>query len=109
MGDNGDIKGIDKSKPEKTQEQLAQERLERYQKDPTSFTEITDIVASVIKKNGELCYLLGNNPIDLERAWAMLNRYIPGKLNYIERKVAEIQKTKLHIPHGIMNFVRRSK
>lgn len=48
MGDNGKLE----PEPVKTPEQLASERLKRYQENPDSFVEITDIIACVIRNPG---------------------------------------------------------
>jgi hypothetical protein len=52
-GDNG------KLEPEKTPEQLAQERLERYTKDPTSFTEHSELAFAVKRTSKGMAFLMG--------------------------------------------------
>jgi hypothetical protein len=37
------------AQPEKTPEQTAQERLERYQKDPLSFVEMSDVILAAVR------------------------------------------------------------
>jgi len=52
-----------KPEAEKTAEQLASERFARYQANPESFTENSDLVIGVKKLSGGLAYILGANTI----------------------------------------------
>ena len=110
MSDNG--KDIEKEIV-KTPEQLAQERLERYQKDPDSFTENFDLVVATKRSPLGLLTLINQaSRVELELSWARLNHGIHNAITSIE--MAEYMKKKevgLHIPekHRILRFARGRK
>ena len=75
MGDDG----------KKSEIQLAQERLERYQKDPYKFVEISDVIVCVIRSDdaGPMLYIKGSKP-ELQVAWAELNQKIMQTISKME-------------------------
>lgn len=98
-GDNGEVK------QEKTEEQLASERMTRYQADPYSFIEVNDIIACVINTPKGPALRLKGTVFQLKVALAELMIAIP---EYIKEMV-EANKPKIVTPqkHGILNFARR--
>jgi len=104
MGDNGHIE------PVKTTEQLAKERLERYQKDPQSFIEIGEIVACAIKTPGlglGVATFIGNcKRSELDIAYSELNMSMTERL--MELRMAA--QTKIIPAKGSMfDFARRKR
>lgn len=100
-GDNGQDKPID----ERTPEVLATERLLRYQANPESFTENTDLVLGVKKTANGLAYILGNNtPNGLK----ILKWDVDAQIDAAIYNIIAASKSKIvPVKHGIMDFVRR--
>jgi len=96
MGDNGEPKT-----PE-------QERLERYQKDPESFTENSELVVGVRRGEKGLSYLLQGNEQELNLCFSELTRKIMNVLNLIEATKQQ-NANKIIKPHSVLDFVRRRK
>lgn len=112
MGDDGKLE-----KPEqKTDEQLEKERLERYQKNPYSFVEISDIILCVIRNPESgigMATFLGNcKRTELDIGISELNHLVQKKLlNWDMELQMKKQTSGLITPnkHGILDFMRRRK
>jgi len=110
-GDNGELK----KEEAKTPEVLATERLARYQKDPQSFVEVSEIIACAIKTPGiglGVAVLVNNckrSEIDIaktELEMAMIERLMELK------QAADMQQAGIKIvpaKHGMFDFVRRKR
>ena len=104
MSDNGELK----PEAEKTPEQLASERLARYQANPETFTENTDIVACVMRSPKGPMIMIKGSQVELECAWAQLNLKIMNALRGIELKqAAMMEASKIQKPGAMPSFARR--
>lgn len=110
-GDNGtDLEQQKSSEPTKTPEQLKQERLDRYQKAPEKFIEISDIVACVMRSPQGLMVYIGGNKQELQIAYAELNEGIMNMLHRIRLEAAmrqEAAKNLIQKPGAMMEFARK--
>jgi hypothetical protein len=102
MGDNGAVKNP---------EELAKERLLRYQADPQSFVEVSEIIACAVKTPGiglGVAIYIGNcKRSELDITWAELNTSMLEKLVQFRAEGAADNKPKiLPGPHGVMDFIR---
>ncbi len=87
----------DQNDGKKTEEQLTQERSERYQKDPYKFVEMSDIIACVIRseEHGPMLFIKGSKP-ELQIAYAELSQKIMMEISRMELASA----SKIHKPGG---------
>jgi hypothetical protein len=100
--------GNHKPEAEKTAEQIASERFARYQKNPESFTEHTDIIACFVRSPRGPMIMIKGSQVELECAWAQLNLKIMNALRGIEIKQAEMAKAStIQKPGSMPNFARR--
>jgi hypothetical protein len=126
MGDDGKLKGKPLGEaeeqivkqPEKTEEQLMAERLERYKKDPHSFIEFKEIILCALRnpKSGlGISVFLGNcNRTELDVAQIELT-HICNKMRLnmdIQSEMKRQAMNNLIVPgqpkkHGILDFARR--
>jgi hypothetical protein len=97
---------------EKTPEQLAQERLERYQKNPDSFVEISELVVATIKTPKGMSIYISNHCLKSDIALSMmeLNHGISKML--LRREVESDMKRQaaqglIKPARGIIDFARR--
>lgn len=92
---------------QKTEVQLTQERLERYQKDPHSFVELSEIIVCVIRSDdaGPMAYIKGNK-VELQIAYAELNQRIMQTISKMEMEAAMKNKGLLHKPGGFLSGLR---
>ena len=114
MGDNGKL---NQEKPqEKTEEQLKQERLERYQKDPNTFIELSELIMACVrnpKSHLGMSVFVGHcKRSELDIAQVELN-HISNKQR-IQMDIASEMKhqiangmIKTPNQHGMMNFARK--
>jgi len=98
MSDNGKIK---------TSEELAAERLKRYQDNPDSFTENVEIVVAVKRAPDGLMYKISGTAKELELCGINLLRKIMHALDNLEAS-ANMHKV-VPAKHGIIDFMRRRK
>lgn len=93
----------------KTEEQLAQERLERYKQEPYKFVEMSDIIACMIrdKEQGPMIFLRGKSKPELQVAWAELNQKIMTEISRMEMVAAMNKKPKIHKPGGFFGGLRK--
>jgi len=111
MGDNGK----EEQKPqEKTEEQLKQERLERYQKNPGMFFESTEIIFAALNNPQEKfspSILVGKcSRAELDVAQVELNHrinMIRHSMDIESQMKAQVAKELITPAHGIRNFMRR--
>ncbi len=101
--------GKDHPAPQKTEEQLASERFGRYQKDPASFIELSEIVCAAIRDShsavGISVLIDHNDRVGMDIAQSELNY----RMDYVRRQIdlaaAKARQPKIQ-PAGIMDFVR---
>lgn len=109
-GDNGDKLTPEPQAPIKTTKQLAQERLERYQKNPEKFVEFSEIVVCVKRSTQGLGVYINGDKHELQIAWAELNESIMGILRAMKLEAAmkqEAAKNMIQKPGAMMNFARK--
>ena len=116
MGDNGKINSEENKQPEKTEEQLMAERLERYQKDPKSFIEISEIILCCIRNPksqlGVSVFVGRCKRSELDIANVELN-HITNKqrmqMDIAGEMKQQIANGLIKTPrqHGMMNFARK--
>ncbi len=102
----------------KTKEQIAAERLERYNKDPDSFIEKSELVIGAKKSpKGLLAFVAKTDSDNIIFAQGKLNRYIHNMLHYAEIQAAMDAKNKPEIitkpgvgstPGGFFKGARRA-
>lgn len=100
----------EKNDGKKTEEQLAQERLERYKKEPNRFVEVSEMIACVVRTSdaGPMILIKGTK-FELQLAWAELNQKIMQKISQQEME-ATMKKQALIKPGflgGIRNMGRK--
>ena len=111
MGDNGK----EEQKPqEKTEEQLKQERLERYQKNPEMFFEAAEIILAALnnpKEKFSPSILVGKcSRAELDVAQVELNHrinLIRNRMDIEAQMKMQAAKELITPTHGIRNFMRR--
>ena len=98
----------EKDNGQKSELQLAAERLERYKAQPEAFIETKpEVVVCVIRSpKGPMLYLGGTEP-ELQIAYAKLNQKIMNVLNSIE--IAKAQKAVRVANPGFLNKLRGRK
>jgi hypothetical protein len=113
-GGNGGLKpeqGCDTI--QKTEAQLATERLARYTAEPESFTENTDLIVAIKRSPKGMQTLINNaTRVELELSWARLNHGIMNAITSIEMQeyMKKQSEQKVLTPkHGMMDFARRRK
>jgi molybdopterin synthase catalytic subunit len=106
MGDNGKL---EKEEP-KSEAQLEKERLERYQKNPYSFVEMSDIVLCAIRNEaGGVAIYIGNvRRTEIGIALTELNHSVFKKLISMDVQ-QQIQNKDIILPSkgGLLNFARK--
>ena len=113
MGDNGGIENKGENKKEevvKTPEQLAQERLERYQKNSANFVELQEVVCMVIKNPKSqlgVSVMVGNTQRSLLDIGITELTHIVNKVRLDMDIRQEMMKSKV-VPatHGMIDGVR---
>ncbi len=93
-GDNGKVKT-----PE-------QERLERYQKDPNSFVERSELILAVKRSPEGVQYFIGNTTA---HELKVIKYGIDLRIDSVIGSMIMASKSKIIQPHGIMNFARGKK
>lgn len=102
-GDNGKLE-------EKTQEQLKQERIDRFTKDPDSFTENTDLIVAMRRSPSGMMTLINNaTRIELELSWARLSHGIHNAITSIEMQEYIKKNTIVTPPKGAIPSFARSR
>ena len=107
-GGNGKLE----AEPIKTEEQLKQERLDRYTKAPDTFVEIDELICAVIrnpKSQLGISVMLGNaKRSEIDLAWAELNHRISFSLRQMDI-AAEMKNHPKIIPakHGMLDGARK--
>ena len=105
----------EEQKPEKTEEQLKSERLERYKAKPDDFFELSDIVVACLRIDKCLGVLIGNSSrTELEIAKTKVDHVIDKTFLRMDMDAAMQQQSKLVKPgdngkHRIMDFLRNKK
>ena len=105
MDNGGD--GKLQPKIEKTEEQLASERFARYQKDPNSFTEVSELVIGVKRSPKGLMYVIQGGELELNLCLSELTRRILNVLNLIE--YSKQDKKIIPAKGSMFNFARGRK
>lgn len=94
---------------QKTREELAAERLERYQKNPDSFIETKDIIVCSVKnpKSGYgMAVFIGNVPrSDLAKAKTEIDHIITKNLMRMDMEAEMRNKSFLHLTPGKKNGI----
>ena len=99
MGDDG----------QKTETQLAQERLLRYTSDPDSFIELSEIIVCMIRtEKGPMLYIKGNKP-ELQIAWAEMNQRIMQMISKMDMEAALKAQPVIHKAGGFLEGLRRRR
>lgn len=107
MGDNGEIKT-----PEQIAQEEYQERLERYQKNPTAFIEISELICAVMRSNksqlGISVYIGPAKRSELNMAFAELNCRLGFML---QQQMIQSEEKRIVTPDkgGILGFARRRR
>ncbi len=107
-GGNGKIKP---EEPVKTEEQLSQERKDRFAKDPESFVELSELICAVMRNSKSqlgISLFLGNaKRSELNNAQAELNNTINHARQNMDMETAMINQSKI-VPakHGMLDGVR---
>jgi len=101
-GDNG-------KKEIRTPEQIASDRLKRYQENPDKFTEDSQVVVCVRRSARGQEYLIQGSEQELNLAWCELNRRIMNVLNMIEIQKQEQQNKIIPAKGSMFDFARRRK
>jgi hypothetical protein len=116
MGDNGGIESKDENKKEevKTEEQLKQERNERFAKDPETFIEISELVCAVIrnpKSQLGISVMVGNcKRSELNQAESELVHILRKTRISMDIQSEMIHQSKIQpAKGGMLDFVRRRK
>ena len=98
------------NKEPKTPEQLKEERLKRYQENPDSFVEYSEVIIAVLRKDKGMQPIFGKtNLYEITQAVSELQfRLFKMRLD-MELQLAELkEQNKIVKPkHGILDFARR--